>query len=65
LERASVTGGQGVPGFEGATFLEGQRVRGGKIVQREVMRLKEVLGSATEIEDHRFLRLPYLFPGDA
>ena len=68
LGEGELDGGQGVPGFEPADFglaesvkfLEGQGASaavGGEIGRESGDALEEVLGSGTEIEDHRFLRL--------
>jgi hypothetical protein len=67
LGEGELDGGHGVTGFEGADFgladsvkfLEGKgasAAAGGEIGRERGDALKEVLGSVTEIEDHRFLR---------
>jgi hypothetical protein len=68
LGEGEFDGGKGVPGFEGADFgladsvkfLEGQGAGAsvcGEIGRERGNALEEVLGSGTEVEDHRFLRL--------
>jgi hypothetical protein len=66
LGEGELDGGQGIPGFEPANLgladsVKRARVRvrpwAARSAERGVMRLKEVLGASTEIEDHRFLRL--------
>jgi hypothetical protein len=65
LGEGEFDGGQGVTGFEGADFgladsvqlLEGQGGCAARSAERGVDALEEILGSGTEIEDHRFLWL--------
>ena len=68
LGEGELDGGQGVTGFEAADFgladsvkfLEGEGASaavGGEIGRERGDALEEVLGSGTEIEDHRFLWL--------